>query len=103
MFKRAQSKVALAVASAVIALLSAHSLQAQASNPPGLCKAGTAALATGQAGIYVNFPVPWPATVKYSVVVQALNTGGFSGTTASTYFNVLKKLPNQFQVQHKFS
>jgi hypothetical protein len=105
MFRQATSKVALAVATAVLVLLSAHSLNAQTtgSNPPGLCKAGTAALAIGQAGIFVNFPVPWPANVKYSVAVQPLNTGGYSGTTASTYFNVLKKLPNQFQVQHKLS
>ena len=80
-----------------------HTAQAQTapSNPPGLCKAGTAAFPIGSAGIFVNYPVPWPATVTYSLVVQATNTAGYSGTTACTYFNVLKKTPTQFQVQHK--
>ena len=87
----------------VVALstLTSAAASAQGSNPPGLCKAGTAAFAVGQAGIFVNYPVAWPLNTVYSVVVQPTNTAGYSPTTACTYFNVLKKTPTQFQVQHK--
>ena len=71
------------------------------SNPSGLCKAGTAPWAVGQAGIYVNYTVPWPAGAKYSVTVQPTNTAGYSTLTACTYFNVLKKTDTKFEVQHK--
>lgn len=98
-----RSIVCLLVIMMAATLLLAYDVSAQttASNQAGLCKAGTAAFAIGQAGIYVNYPTPWPATVKYSVVVQPTNTAGYSPTTVCTYFNVLKKTPTQFQVQHK--
>jgi hypothetical protein len=87
--------------SIVIVPHAAEAQTAPASNPPGLCKAGLAVFAAGQAGIFVNFPAPWPANVTYRVTVQQTNTSGYSPTTACTYFNVLKKTSTQFQVQHK--
>lgn len=75
--------------------------QTAASNPAGLCKAGTAAFGVGQAGIFVNYTVPWPTGTKYSVVVQPTNTAGYSPLTVCTYFNVLKKTDTKFEVQHK--
>jgi len=84
-----------------LTLTVAASASAQGSNPSGLCKAGTAAFAIGQAGITINFPVSWPANTPYSVVVQPTNTAGYSPTTVATYFNVLNKTATFFQVQHK--
>jgi hypothetical protein len=99
MVTRSTFRIALAlVAFSVVAV---HETTAQGSNPPGLCKAGTAAFGIGQAGIVVTYPVPWPAAVKYSVVVQPTNTAGYSPATICTYFNVLKKTPTKFEVQHK--
>jgi len=74
---------------------------AAASHPAGLCKAGITGFTAGQAGIYVNYPVPWPAGTKYSVVVQQGNTAGYSPTTVCTYFNVLKLTDLKFEIQHK--
>jgi hypothetical protein len=84
-----------------LAVISVSSASAQGSNPPGLCKAGTAGFAIGQAGITINYPVPWPANTVYSAVVQPTNTAGYSPTTVCTYFNVLNKTATSFQVQHK--
>jgi hypothetical protein len=84
-----------------LVVMAAASVGAQGSNPPGLCKAGTAAFAVGQAGITINYPVAWPANAPYSVVVQPTNTAGYSPTTVCTYFNVLHKSATLFQVQHK--
>ena len=88
---------------AVLALTD-HAASAQPappSNPSGLCKAGIAAFGVGQAGIYVNYAVPWPAGAKYVVAVQPTNTAGYSPTSVCTYFNVLKKTNLKFEVQHK--
>jgi|SRR6185436_17201446 len=68
---------------------------------PISCKAGFAPFATTQAGIYVNFPAPWPAGTKYVVSVQQTNAGGYSPTSDCTYFNVLKLTDTNFQIQHK--
>jgi hypothetical protein len=86
---------------AALVVLATVSAGAQGSNPPGLCKAGTAAFVIGQAGITINYPVAWPANTAYSVVVQPTNTAGYSPTTVCTYFNVLNKTATTFQVQHK--
>ena len=101
MFARSIVRILVITTAATLLVVRGASAQATGSNPPGLCKAGTAAFAVGQAGIFVNYPVPWPTTVTYSVVVQPTNTAGYSPTTVCTYFNVLKKTPTQFQVQHK--
>lgn len=63
-------------------------------------RAGTAPFNAGQAGIFITFVNPLPSA-GYSVSVQATNTGGFSGTTVCTYFNVLHKTSTGFDVQHK--
>jgi len=94
------SKLTLVLIAALIVTTEAFA-QSAPSNPAGLCKAGTAAFSIGQAGIFVNYTVPWPANTKYSVVVQPTNTAGYSPTTACTYFNVLKKTDLKFEVQHK--
>ena len=93
----------LAILAALILCIVTPDVAAQSpgSHPAGLCKAGTAAFAVGQAGIYVNYAVPWRTGTKYSVAVQPTNTAGYSSTTVCTYFNVLKKTDTQFQVQHK--
>ena len=62
------------------------------------CLAGTAPFLSGQAGIFVNHA---PIELPHSVVVQQTNTAGYSPKEICTYFNVLKKTPTQFQVQHK--
>ena len=101
MYFRSIARVLAITAALMLSLAHDVSAQTAGSNPPGLCKAGTAAFAVGQAGIFVNYPIPWPATVRYSVAVQPTNTAGYSPTTVCTYFNVLKKTATQFQVQHK--
>jgi hypothetical protein len=63
-------------------------------------RAGTKAFNTGQAGVFITFVNPLPSA-DYSVSVQATNTAGYSGTTVCTYFNVLHKTSNGFDVQHK--
>lgn len=84
-----------------LTLIVATMAGAQGTNPPGLCKAGTAAFPIGQAGITVLFPVAWPANAVYAMSVQPTNTAGYSPTTVCTYFNVLNKTATSFQVQHK--
>jgi hypothetical protein len=66
----------------------------------GTYRAGTSPFNAGQAGIFVTFVSPLPSA-NYSVSVQATNTGGYSPTTECTYFNVLHKTANGFDVQHK--
>lgn len=101
MFKRSDYLLVLVAAAFLLVPRADAQTTAAASNPPGLCKAGTAAFAIGKAGIYVYYPIPWPAGTKYSVVVQPTNTGGYSPATVCTYFNVLKKTDTKFEVQHK--
>jgi hypothetical protein len=78
-----------------IPLLLAVTTAAQA----GQTRAGAVGFLAGQAGIYI--PLDPPVPQKYSVVVQATNTAGYSPTSECTYFNVLKEKPHEFQVQHK--
>ncbi len=80
-----------------VALLAGHTA-AQAQT--GTYRAGTSAFNAGQAGIFVTFTTPLPSA-NYSVSVQATNTGGYSPTADCTYFNVLHKTANGFDVQHK--
>jgi len=63
-------------------------------------KAGTAVFPVGRDGININFSSPMPST-RYSVVVQATNTAGYSTTSGCTYFNPLHKRTDGFEVQHK--
>ena len=89
------------VVSVIVVCMGAADASAQGSNPSGLCKAGTAAFAIGQAGITVTYTVPWPANTRYAVVVQPTNTAGPSPVSVCTYLNVLKKTDTKFEVQHK--
>jgi hypothetical protein len=98
MFSR--SRLFLAVA-AFFSFLGHPAAAQTASNPAGLCKAGITSFAVGQAGIYVNYPVPWPAGTKHSVVIQQGNAAGYSPTSVCTYFNVLKTTDSKFEIQHK--
>jgi len=64
-------------------------------------RAGTAVFASGKDGIniiFTNGPMP---NLKYSVVVQATNTAGYSPISVCTYFNPLHKRLDGFEVQHK--
>lgn len=61
---------------------------------------GSVSFPIGSAGVSVRFTVPMPAA-NYSVVVQPTNTAGYSTTSSATYFNVLHKTVNGFDVQHK--
>jgi hypothetical protein len=63
-------------------------------------QAGTVSFGTGKKGIIVGLPRPMPDS-DYAVFVQPTNTAGYSSSSECTYFNVLKKQPTQFQVQHK--
>jgi hypothetical protein len=63
-------------------------------------RAGTAVFASGKDGINITFRSPMP-NLKYSVVVQATNTAGYSPTSVCTYFNPLHKRLDGFEVQHK--
>src|SRR5688572_26928454 len=63
-------------------------------------RAGTTGFAAGQAGIKITFSSPMPST-RYSVVVQATNTAGYSPVSVCTYFNPLHKRVDGFEVQHK--
>jgi hypothetical protein len=63
-------------------------------------RAGTAVFASGKDGINITFTSPMP-NLKYSVVVQATNTAGYSPTSVCTYFNPLHKRLDGFEVQHK--
>jgi hypothetical protein len=85
---------------AALALFAASPLNAQ-SHPAGLCKAGLKVLPTGSPGATVSFPVAWPAATTYSVALQQVNAGGYSGTPACTYFNVLNPTATSFGIQHK--
>lgn len=62
------------------------------------CIAGTALFQAGEAGIIVKHNV---VKLPHAVVVQQTNTAGYSPVSECTYFNVLKKKPDHFQVQHK--
>jgi hypothetical protein len=66
----------------------------------GALRAGSENWLAGQAGITVVFSAP-VANKKYAAVVQPANTAGYSPTTDCTYFNVLHKSVNGFDVQHK--
>ncbi len=90
-------KLHLAALLTVVALL-AGQMAAQAQT--GTYRAGTAPFNAGQAGITITFLTPLPSA-NYSVSVQATNTAGYSPTTDCTYFNVLHKTANGFDVQHK--
>jgi hypothetical protein len=98
MFSRS---IQLLLVATFLSFMSSTAVARAATNPPGSCKAGIAAFAVGQAGIYVNYPVPWPAGSKTSVVVQQADTAGYSPTSVCTYFNVLKTTDSNFQIQHK--
>lgn len=84
---------------AVVMMLAISLASVQAQQVVGY-RAGTASFTAGSAGIVITFSAPMP-TAKYSVVVQATNTAGYSPTADCTYFNVLKKTQTNFQVQHK--
>ena len=60
MFARSTVPMLAIMMAATLSVAYEVEAQTTGSNPPGLCKAGTAAFAIGQAGIYVNYPVPWP-------------------------------------------
>jgi hypothetical protein len=86
----------VAVLVAVVLLAGLAEAQAQVVDH----RAGTAPFSAGQAGIFITFAVPFP-NANYSVSVQQTNTAGYSPTTVCTYFNVLHKTANGFDVQHK--
>jgi hypothetical protein len=69
------------------------------SQPVGY-RAGHTAFPKGKDGIQITFSAPMPND-DYAIVVQPTNTGGFSPTAEGTYFNVLRKTKDGFQVQHK--
>jgi hypothetical protein len=85
---------------AAVVVITLSSLGAASQAQAQIYRAGTAAFNAGQAGIVITFVNPL-ASADYSVSVQPTNTGGFSGTTACTYFNVLHKTNTGFDVQHK--
>lgn len=58
---------------------------------------GTAGFAAGQTGIAIRFSTPMPDTA-YSIVVQATNTAGYSGTDRATYLNPSHKTVNGLEV-----
>jgi hypothetical protein len=64
-------------------------------------KAGFTSFPAGEAGIYITFPVAWPAGTQYVVSAQETNAGGFTPGSDCTYFNVLKLTDTNFQIQHK--
>ena len=83
-------------------------------------RCGVATFPAGNDGITVTFPslpnslvqggaATWTTcnageSCPYVVVMgEASNAAGYSGTTDATWFNVLKKVQTQFQVQHKRS
>ena len=63
-------------------------------------RAGSNTFPAGSAGIFVTFSVPMVNT-NYAVSVQPRDTAGYSPTSVCTYFNVLHKTVNGFDVQHK--
>ncbi len=89
-------KKSLTLALALIALATGNA----AAQPLQDYRAGTAAFAIGKDGINITFSSPMPST-RYSVVVQATNTAGYSPTSVCTYFNPLHKRVDGFEVQHK--
>ena len=63
-------------------------------------RAGVFGWAQPTMGVFINFSTPMP-NADYAVVVQQVNTAGYSTTKDCTYFNVLKLTTTGFQVQHK--
>lgn len=96
-------KKSLTLALALVALATTADLtygQAAAILPLPQYRAGTAVFASGRDGINITFSTPMP-DLKYSVVVQATNTAGYSPIAVCTYFNPLHKRLDGFEVQHK--
>ncbi|NND74505.1 MAG: hypothetical protein HKN44_05820 [Ilumatobacter sp.] len=65
-----------------------------------IIKRGATVFGIGKAGILVTFDTPMPSA-DYTLVIQPLNSGGYSTTSDATYFNPLKKTATGFQIQHK--
>ena len=86
-----RNRIGMTLAAILFAGLTPH-------NAWSACFAGTIGFLSGQAGIYVDHQ---PIEGAYFVVVQPRDTAGYSPAEVCTYFNVLKKTPGQFQVQHK--
>ncbi len=63
-------------------------------------RSGSISFPKGRDGILVEFSEPMPSS-NYAITVQQTNAGGYSPTSEATYFNVLRKTKNGFQIQHK--
>jgi len=63
-------------------------------------RSGITSFPKGKDGIQIEFAEPMPSS-NYVITVQQTNAGGYSPTSESTYFNVLRKTKSGFQVQHK--